>query len=647
MPARRAWLLAGGGVLALAVATAIAVTVALAGLHQLRAGFDIGVLPSWLWYYRGDPLLRTWLLRGYSVAGLVVGLSAVAILRQRQPLHGAARFARENEIAGEGLRAERGIILGRKSGRFLIFGGSEHVLLEAPTRSGKGVGLVIPNLLNWPDSAVVLDVKRENWTLTAGFRKAGGQEVWLFDPLTTDGRTARYNPLSYIDRTDQVAVIDELQKIAVMLFPNPERGDPFWAESARTGFIGVGAYVAAMPHRPFTIGEIYRTMTQGDPKTTLPKLVEDAAAEGIRISAPCLSAIVDFTGGSENTFAGVRQTITSKLSLWLNPYVDAATAESDFDLRELRRRHISLYLGVSPDNMERVAPVYNLLLQQLVDLNTRTLPEMDGTLKFQVLVILDEFVQLGRAMTIANSFSYIAGYGLRLMPVIQGRSQLRALYGDQVARSIITNCGVEVAFTPKELDVAKELSERLGFYGAKAESKSLSSRGVSANRSKTESEQRRALMMPQELMQMSRHDMLVLRGGIPPIRAKKLYYYKMRAFTQRVQRPPEIEAHPLKPEAIPPAPVAARPGPPLANIPDMSQPVSSGAETANIVAPIEDSPPVDREMTAEEIAGTVAIPADALMLDDIEVPRAGANEGEARDFVEQMLARAIDQREPA
>ncbi|MFD2427362.1 type IV secretory system conjugative DNA transfer family protein [Sphingobium scionense] len=111
------------------------------------------------------------------------------------------------------------------------------------------MGIVIPNLLNWPDSVVVLDVKRENWQRTAGFRQAGGQEVWLFDPLTTDGRTARYNPLSYINRDDQVAVIDELQKIALMLFPSPDRGDPFWAESARTGFIGTGAYIAAMPHR--------------------------------------------------------------------------------------------------------------------------------------------------------------------------------------------------------------------------------------------------------------------------------------------------------------------------------------------------------------------------------------------------------------
>lgn len=640
MPAGRTLLIGAGGLAILAAATAIALFVALAGLHQLRAGFDIGVLPAWLWYYRGDPALQSWLLRGYGIAAMVVGLGVLVALRQLPPLHGAARFARESEIVKEGLRAAHGILLGRKGGRYLVFGGSEHILLEAPTRSGKGVSLVIPNLLNWPDSVVVLDVKRENFRRTAGFRKAGGQEVWLFDPLTSDGRTARYNPLGYIDRTDQVAVIDELQKIAVMLFPNPERGDPFWAESARTGFIGVGAYVAAMPHRPFSIGEIYRTMTQGDPKTTLPKLVEEAAAAGMQLSTPCLNAIVDFTGGSENTFAGVRQTITSKLSLWLNPYVDAATAVSDFDLRALRRRRISLYLGVTPDNMERVAPVYNLLLQQLVDLNTRTLPEDDSTLKVPVLAVLDEFVQLGRAMTIANSFSYIAGYGIRLMPVIQGRSQLRALYGDDVARSIITNCGIEIAFTPKELDVATELSERLGFYGLKTKSKSLTIHGLIANRSTTESDQRRALMMPQELMQMSRRHMLVLRGGIPPIRAKKLTYYRMLAFIRRLQPPPAIPAHPLPPDVRPPTPRAAASGPPIANGGNASN-TTAPVAAAPASPPVAESPP-DREMTDAEIAGEIVISPDALLLDDIELPKQGATEGEARAFVNQMVARAVD-----
>src|SRR3546814_14246776 len=109
-----------------------------------------------------------------------------------------------------------------------------------------------------PDSVVVLDVKRENWSTSAGYRQRAGQSVYLFDPLDPEGRTARYNPLAHIRRADDTEVVNELQKIAVMLFPAPERSDPFWAEAARAAFIGVGALVAANPGMPFTIGEIYR-----------------------------------------------------------------------------------------------------------------------------------------------------------------------------------------------------------------------------------------------------------------------------------------------------------------------------------------------------------------------------------------------------
>src|SRR3546814_5090297 len=127
-----------------------------------------------------------------------------------------------------------------------------------------------------PDSVVVLDVKRENWSTSAGYRQRAGQSVYLFDPLDPEGRTARYNPLAHIRRADDTEVVNELQKIAVMLFPAPERSDPFWAEAARAAFIGVGALVAANPGMPFTIGEIYRRLTTGDPKRDLPKALDEA-----------------------------------------------------------------------------------------------------------------------------------------------------------------------------------------------------------------------------------------------------------------------------------------------------------------------------------------------------------------------------------
>ncbi len=542
---------------ALLAGAAITAGVALAGLGRLDADIDPAVVPAWFWYFRDDPQVRRWLTIGLLANAVPLLAAIAAVVRsQRPPLHGAARWASEGELQRGGLRARQGVILGERAGRLLVLSGSEHVALYAPTRSGKGVGVVIPNLLAWPDSVVVLDVKRENWDATAGFRAESGQAVLLFDPLDAEGRTACFNPLGHVDRTDPVAVMDELQKLAVMLFPSHDHSDPFWSEAARTGFIGVGALVAETPSATFSLGVIYRELTQGDPRTRLPALVAERAAEGAPLSQGCVSALADFCSASENTFASIKQTITARLNLWINPRVCAATDRSDFDLRDLRRRRLSLYLAVTPDNLARVAPLYNLLLQQLIDLNTRERPTADSR---QVLVLLDEFARLGHAAVIARAFSFVAGYGLRLLPVLQSPAQLRAIYGPDVAEEILANCGVEIAFAPKELKVARDLSDRLGFRAQTAISRSRPAGLASGRRTVTQSEQRRALMLPQELIQLPDSDLILIRGSMAPVRARKLVYWRDRRFHVRLRPPPTLAARPdwaTPPPVTPPDPFA-------------------------------------------------------------------------------------------
>lgn len=523
-------------------ATASVCAVALAGLHRLSQDVDWLKAPGWLWYYRADRLVAHWIQTGVLVTGVIALLMGLGLAQGLRPaLYGRARFATEAQIAAGGLRAAHGIILGRANGRYLVFGGSEHVMLYAPTRTGKGVGVVIPNLLNWADSVVVLDVKRENWMATAGFRAAHGHKVLLFDPLAVDGATARYNPLAHIARRDAVATLDELQRIATMLFPAPPRGDPFWAEAARTGFIGVGAMVAQTPDLPFTLGEILRQLTTGEPKTRLSELIETRAREQRPLSSGCVSALSDFCAAADTTFASIRQTLTARLGLWLNPLVDQATAESDFDLRTLRDQRQSIYLAAAPENLVRIGPLYNLLMQQLIDLNTRRLPS-PGQQGPQVLVLLDEFARLGQAEAIAHGFSFVAGYGLRLLAVLQSPSQLRAQYGEDLANEIMTNCGVEIAFTPKDVKAAQMLSDRLGFYGAPAFSRTKPNGFASGARSISQSEQRRALMWPQELLALPSDQLLVLRGGVAPVRGRKITYYRDKAFTPRLLPPPIVQA---------------------------------------------------------------------------------------------------------
>ena len=572
---------------------ALAAVVALAGLKRLSTHIDPAAVPAWFWYYRADPLVRRWLGVGLLVAFGVAGAVALGVARSlRPPLHGAARWASEAELVRADLRAKQGIVLGRKGGRPLVFGGLEHVMLYAPTRTGKGIGVVIPNLLTWPQALVVLDIKGENWAASAGYRAAHGQSVLLFDPLSPDGRTARFNPLAHIDRADPVATLDELQKIAGMLFPAPDRADPFWAEAARTGFMGVGALVAETPDLPFTLGEVFRQLTQGAPKQRFPHLIVERARTGRPLSAGCVGALTDFCAASDNTFASIRQTITARMGLWLNPRVDAATAASDFDLRGLRGRSISLYLGVTPDNLTRVAPLYNLLLQQLIDLNTRTLPA-PGDAR-QILVVLDEFARLGHAGVIAHGFSFVAGYGIRLVAVLQSPAQLRAEYGTDLADEIMANCGAEIVFAPKEIRVAQDLSERLGYWTYPGRSNSRPTLLSTGRRSTTESDQRRALLLPQELIALRDDQLIVLRAGLPPVRGRKLVYYRSRDLRRRVSAPPAIAARPapiVEPE--PAGAIASAPSAPSAKDEAAEMEPASGNQISLMLdeADLDDAPP--------------------------------------------------------
>jgi type IV secretion system protein VirD4 len=395
---------------------------------------------------------------------------------------------------------------------------------------------------------VVLDVKQENWEKSAGWRKSLGHQVLLFDPLDAEGRTARYNPFGHINRDDPVEVVDELQKIGAMLWPPPANGESFWMDSARTAFLGVAAYIAASEDLPFTMGEIYRNFSAGDAKERFPRIIREREAAGKPLSEACVSALNDWISSSANTFTGIRQSVSAKINLWLNPYVDAATSESDFDLREFRTKPISLYLGVSPDNMERVSDIYNLLFQQLIDLNVRELPDPKaGKHPLKLLLLLDEFARLGRASVIASGFSYVAGYGIRLVPVIQARGQLRDVYGPDVTSEIVQNCGVELVFTPKDNGVAKEISERLGNYTYAAKSKSRST-WEAFDGSVNTSDQRRPLMLPQELLLMSQEDVIVLRAGIPPLKGTKLRYYKDKWMVKASSMgPPPVASRPLDP----------------------------------------------------------------------------------------------------
>ncbi|WP_369062160.1 type IV secretory system conjugative DNA transfer family protein [Caulobacter sp. 73W] len=528
--------------LMLAISLCAATTVvALAGLGQLSSKVQIGRVPGWLWYYRGDPTLQEWMRRGVGIAVLAHAAVIAALARKRpKSLHGDARFASSTEIRRAGLRERDGVILGAAGGRLLRAGGRGHVFVCAPTGSGKSSGIIIPTLLSYQSGAVVLDIKGECWRQTAGLRQSIGQKVWLFEPFAEHGRTARWNPLGHIDREDPQQTFDVLQRVATILFPDHEGAtEGFWNLAGRNAFIGVALLVTATSDRPLTLGEINRWFADIDLAETIKRRIEGMAKQGAPLSEACKAALLNFCGNSEAVFGSIRLTVTTRLQAWSNPLVDAATSQSDFDLSRLREDPATLYLCVAPGDLVRAAPIFSLLVELLLDHICRRHPVTQEAQP--LLVLLDEFPSLGRLSVLAASFAWIGSYGVRLVCVVQNLGQLRAQY-KEAAQAIHGNCDLQVYFAPNSFEDAQSISNLMGWHGQKATSRSRPSGLASGRRSQSESEQRRALMLPDELMRMPRDRLIIFARGFAPIQGRWLKAWKLRAFRRRISPPPHIPA---------------------------------------------------------------------------------------------------------
>jgi type IV secretion system protein VirD4 len=500
------------------------------------------------YYYRDRPEIWRRVVLASGGAGVVVLGGLILILwPRRRSLHGDARFATRAEIAAAGLFSRRGIIIGRYGRRLLRLPGQQGVALAAPPRAGKGTGVVIPNALMWPGSLVCVDIKRENWTITAGARAKSGQKCFLFDPFAEDGRTARWNPFSYV-ASDPSRRLNDLQRIAEMLYPDPPNVDPFWTASARSLFLGISLYLFETPSLPKTIGEVLRQGMASDNEGFAEhwkRLIAGRNSHERPLSSECVRALCDVIDLAPVTASSIRKTFTSRLDLWLNPILDAATSGNDFNLRELRSKPMSIYVGVNPDDLHRLRPVLNLFFQQAIGLQTRELPEHNRRLKYQVMMLLDEFTALGRIPIMAEAVSYLPGYNVRVVLVIQTPAQLREVYGMHGAEVMLKSLATRIVFAPKDYPDAREISDELGFATvrvrsvSKAASPNFDAR-ASRGRSQTVSEQRRALLLPQEVKEIGKEEAIVFYEGLRPIRCQKVRYFSDWRFRWRVRSAPPV-----------------------------------------------------------------------------------------------------------
>jgi len=481
-----------------------------------------------------------WMLAVGSHA-LVIGLVLYIIFRRRQPdLYGNARFASPREIRKAkliipqkqinkgGLFAGKAIIFARMGNQYLGVTGPFFGYLAAPTRSGKGLGVVVPVGLSYSDSIVALDIKQELFELTGAVRADNGHEVHLFDPFSPEGRTARWNPCSYI-RRDPKLRIDDIKAIAICLIPDNVNGENFFPEAARSFFTGLALYCLdkeAACHadgRPYTttikgILDLARGSNGDEAISYFSSIIKDKF-----VSDDARRAISAGISAGDKTFGSILSTVTTGLDPWTSQTVADATSSDDFDLRDVRRKKMSIYFGVIPSDLSKAEKIINLFYTQLINANTDVLPRNDRSLKYECLLLMDEASAPGRIAIIAKALSYMAGYGLRLLIIVQSPAQLRdpVLYGEHGTRNILSNMALKIMYKPDDLTDAEEYAKRLGKITVRADTQ-RSRGGGNKGVARTETYNARDLMLPQEILEMD--DDIVLatyRHCKHPIKATK------------------------------------------------------------------------------------------------------------------------------
>jgi type IV secretion system protein VirD4 len=460
--------------------------------------------------------------------------------------YGSSRWARTDDVTRAGLFEPKGVFLGTMGGRYLRHAGPEHVMAFAPTRSGKGVGLVVPTLLSWTASAVVHDIKGENWELTAGWRSKFSHCI-LFNP--TDLRSARYNPLLEVRKGPHE--VRDVQNIADILV-DPEGAlerRNHWEKTSHALLVGVILHVLYAEAEK-TLARVAKFLS--DPEQsfahTLKRMMETnhlGTAEAPQVHPVVASAAREVLNKSENERSGVLSTAMSFLGLYRDPTVARTTSACDWRIADLvdATRPVSLYLVIPPSDISRTKPLVRLVLNQIGRRLTESLEgDPSKKRKHQLLMMLDEFPALGRLDFFETALAFMAGYGIRAYLIAQSLNQISKAYGENNA--ILDNCHVRIAFSSNDERTAKRISDALGTATEIRAQRNYAGHRLAPWLSHvmvSRQETARPLLTPGEIMQLPAKDQLVLLSSQPPIRAQKLRYYEDRNFIERVLPTPVLK----------------------------------------------------------------------------------------------------------
>lgn len=527
--------------------------------YQVRLGspwFDLLDTPI----YHPWKLFEWWFFFGayapevFDTGGAIAGASgmvavgvaiAMSVWRSRQArlvtTYGSARWANAQDIRKAGLTQPAGVFLGQHDRQYLRHEGPEHVLTFAPTRSGKGVGLVVPTLLSWPASAVIHDIKGENWQITAGWRSRFSHCL-LFNP--TDAKSAAYNPLLEVRRGAHE--VRDVQNIADILV-DPEGAlekRNHWEKTSHALLVGAILHVLyagedktlrgvanflSDPASPFEL-TLHRMMTTPHLGDGPHPVVASAAREVLN--------------KSDNERSGVLSTAMSFLGLYRDPTVAEVTSRCDWRIADLiaAEHPVSLYLVVPPSDISRTKPLIRLILNQIGRRLTESLDGSDGIeRRHKLLLMLDEFPALGRLDFFETALAFMAGYGIRSFLIAQSLNQIDKAYGQN--HSILDNCHVRVTFATNDERTAKRISETLGTATELRAQRNYAGHRLApwlGHLMVSRQETARPLLTPGEVMQLPPDEAVVMVSSVAPIKAKKLRYYADSNFKRRVLPPPAL-----------------------------------------------------------------------------------------------------------
>lgn len=515
--------------------------------------FGIPVYPPysflWWWFSYDAYAPHIFETAGYiAVSGTGVSIVVaigMSVWRAREAknaqTYGSARWANHAEISKAGLFTDKGVVLGQFQNRYLRHNGPEHVLCFAPTRSGKGVGLVIPSLLAWPASAIIHDIKGENWELTAGFRSSFSR-VLLFDP--TNPASSAYNPLLEVRRGAHE--VRDVQNIADILVDPEGSLDKrnHWEKTSYALLVGAILHVLYAEKDKTLSGVAAFLSNPSRPiADTLDAMIHTPHLGEAGAHPVIAGAAQELFNKSENERSGVLSTAMSFLALYRDPVVAQVTRRSEWRIADLvdAKQPVSLYLVIPPSDISRTKPLIRLMLNQLGKRLTEELKP--SSTRHRVLLMLDEFPALGRLDFFESALAFMAGYGLKAFLIAQSLNQIEKAYGQN--NSILDNSHVRVAFATNDERTAKRVSESLGTATEMRAMKNYAGHRLSpwlGHLMVSRSETARPLLTQGEILHLPETDQVVLVSGMQPIRAKKARYYQDRRFAARILPPPDLKA---------------------------------------------------------------------------------------------------------